>query len=347
MSFYIGKDNGGSNIVHLTNLQHSQNELMSGIKEDTIFHSHSQYLTYTNTGQYGVVTQAQGNTRGFIVTFPSSVALDAFNGKAVIVLFKRTGSSYYTMSYSTSESTYDISLSSTVFSLSVYTNTPYAYQTVDSVIAITFAEKTHNTNSILINGTGIFLNGTNALTDKYAISTSSPHNSIDVTLKLSDNLFLQLYSTSSSWLSGVKFDSETRTISRNSTNGYIPILSPSNRLTTIKKYVIGSSTHNNNGAVTAQFTQSFSPSSNKAYMTSIKCYDDLGKKYGYFNFILEGTTARRIATYGGYPAPTVIMDIKLNIDGSITCVYFSRGFISPAEINNRIVNATGFIYEFN
>lgn len=347
MSLYIGKDNIGAPIVHLTDLVYSQNELFESSKQDTIFHSHSQYLKYANTGEYGSITQGTNSYR-FNVTFSSSVALDVFNGNAVIVLFKRNGSSYYEMSYSSTNSFYTVSSSSTSFSLLVITTTPDAYQTVDSVIAITFSEKTYSTDNILINNTGFFLNGSNALIDNYAITSSFLHNSVDTFLKISDSLFLQLYNTSSSWTAGIKFDISTSTISRNSTYGYIPILSPSKKLTTVNKYLIGSSTHNNYGVVTAQFTQSFSPLTYKKYMTIIKCYDDLGGKYVYFNFIIEGTTTSTIISYQGYPNPTVSMTIKLNTDGSIICVFFFRGFSEfPDTINNRIIDATGYIYEFN
>ena len=348
MSFYIGKDNSGSNIVHLTGLQHSQSELMGGIKNDTIFHNHSQYLTYANTGQYGVIHPDPVSTYRFSVTFPTSAALDLFNGKAVMILFKRTNSSYYTISYSPSGSFHVYSNpSSTSFSMFVYTDTVNAHLTVESVVAITFTEKTHNTNSILINDAGIFLNGSNALIDHYAIATSSPHNPIDVSFKLSDNLFLQLYNTSTSWVSGIKFDSRTMSISRNSTNGYIPILHPSKKLTTVKKYVIGSSTHNDIGVVTASFAQTFYPSLLKTYMTAIKCYDESGVSYAAFNFILEGTTSKTIFNYGGYPGPTGVMEIKLNTEGTIRCVYFRRDYTPNNEINHKIVSATGFIYEFD
>lgn len=347
MSFYIGKDNSGSNIVHLTNLHYSQNELMSGIKEDTIFHSNSLYLTYKNTGERGAIRPFEGNYHKFYVTFSSSVALDVFNGKAVIVLFKRAGSSYYTMSYSTSDSYYTASSTSTTFSLLVHTLTPNAYLTVDSVIAITFSEKRHSTSNILINDAGIFLNGTNALTDKYAITTSSPHNSIDVSLKITDNLFLQLYNTSSSWVPGIKFDSNTMIVSRNSTNGYIPILHPTKGLTPVKKYVIGRSTHNNLGNVTAYFTQSFSPSTYKKYMTVLKCDIDQPGTYIDFNFIIEGTNNNTIMRYGYYPSIRIYMDIKLNTDGSLTCSYAVKGLSFPEATDVKLINATGFIYEFN
>ena len=44
---------------------------------------------------------------------------------------------------------------------------------------------------------------------------------------------------------------------------------------------------------------------------------------------------------------TVNMAITLNANSTLTCVFFFRGFSSDHRgMNNRIVNASGYIYEF-
>jgi len=347
MSFFLGSDSSNSPVMHLTRNIHTENELKTSLQSDTIFHSSNTYLSYTNTGEEGTITPDPSNRYKFTVAFSATVASSVFSGQPVLVLFKRTNSDYYQLSYSSTTSFYTTASSSSVFKLFVNTTTMDAYTNISSVIAITFSEKTYSANNILINSSGVFLDGDNTLIGNYAVSASAVHNSLDTSLKLSDSLFLQLYNTSESWTSGIKFEASTNTISRNSTSGYIPILSPEKKLTTITKHNISSSTHNSYGTVTAQLSPSFTPSSTKKYMTVIKCYDDLGNNYIYFNCLLEGMTEQRVIAYQGYPNPTVYMGITLNSNASLTLEFFFRGFGEfPDVINNRIVNASGYIYEF-
>lgn len=347
MSLYLGANSSNSPVMHLTSSVHTESELKTSLQSDTIFHSSNMYLSYTNTGESGSITPNPSNRYKFTVTFSATVASAVFSGQPVLVLFKRTDSAYYQLSYSPTNSFYTTASSASVFTLSVNTTTSDAYTNISSVIAITFSEKTYSVNNIRIDSSGVFLDGSNVLINNYAISTSTLHNNLDTSLKLSDSLFLQLYNTSGSWTSGIKFEASTNTISRNSVAGYIPILSPEKKLTTITKYSISSSTHNSYGTITAQLSPSFTPSSTKKYMTVIKCYDDLGGKYIYFNCLLEGLAEQRIIAYQGYPNPTVYMGITLNSNASLTLVFFFRGFGEfPDVINNRIINASGYIYEF-
>uniref|UniRef100_UPI004048662E hypothetical protein n=1 Tax=Aliarcobacter sp. TaxID=2321116 RepID=UPI004048662E len=46
MSFYLGKDNNGISVMHLTKDIHSKVDMKSGVLPDTVFHSSLRYLTF-------------------------------------------------------------------------------------------------------------------------------------------------------------------------------------------------------------------------------------------------------------------------------------------------------------
>lgn len=349
MSFYIGKDTGGKSIFHMTSGSTSEASMKSQSPlTNTMFHSSSTYLKYDSVGQTGTITNDSGNSHRFYVRFGGLVASKMFSGDPVIILFKRTDSSYFSFSYSPTGSYYAATAYSTsLFELLVVTDTPKASSKIEKVIGISLAEKTYNSSNVRIDNTGIYLNGENILVNDYAIVGNSLHNSADLSLKFSEDKILQLYNSSTSWLPGIKIDSSTSTISRNSLSGYLPLVTSTKKLTPVRKIPILSSSHNGNGVVTLNFQNPlFSPG--KKYLAVIKCYDDMAPRDIHFNYILDGYNTLNIIAYGSPGnSPTVRKLMQINSNGTITCVFFYMGFSEfRQQINNRIINGTGYIYEF-
>ena len=56
MSLYIGDNNSGKKILHMTKNQHTENELKNGILPDTTFHSNLNYLRVKRLGTYSTYT---------------------------------------------------------------------------------------------------------------------------------------------------------------------------------------------------------------------------------------------------------------------------------------------------
>ena len=87
MSFYLGADSAGDNILHITKGVDTQANLQSGVISSTVFHSSLPYITYTS---YDAVSYTDYYRNGWYSTtsvkFPSEAVSDIISGNKLYIV---------------------------------------------------------------------------------------------------------------------------------------------------------------------------------------------------------------------------------------------------------------------
>lgn len=87
MSLYIGKDDVGNSMMHITKGVNTVNEMKNGILSNTVFHSDLPYLTYTS---YDAISYTDYYKAGYYdvtsVQFPSEAISDIISGNKLYLV---------------------------------------------------------------------------------------------------------------------------------------------------------------------------------------------------------------------------------------------------------------------